>query len=99
MGREICSDTKTCDINMINDIVVAQSEEIKNNLGDKILFSDTDLLTTVCYSEYLFNEFLMSIESFFIKKPLILSYYLSERSYILIKMIFLGYFYYIINNK
>jgi HTH-type transcriptional repressor of NAD biosynthesis genes len=29
---------------------------LKKNLGDKILFSDTDLLTTICYSEFLFNS-------------------------------------------
>ena len=56
IGRDICSDTKICSDDMISRIIVGQAEEINRNLGDKLLFSDTDLLTTVCYSKYLFNE-------------------------------------------
>ena len=56
MGREICSDTKICDNDMINQIIISQAKEIEKNLGDKLLFSDTDLLTTICYSEFLFNK-------------------------------------------
>lgn len=56
IGREICNDTNTCDKDMISRIITGQAEEIKNNLGRKLLFSDTDLLTTVCYSKFLFNE-------------------------------------------
>lgn len=56
MGREICTFTDSCNMDMINDIVVAQSNEIKYNLGRKLLISDTDLITTISYSQYLFNE-------------------------------------------
>lgn len=56
MGREICDDTKTCDIEMLNAIIEAQAVEITDNLGDKILFSDTDSLTTICYGKFLFNQ-------------------------------------------
>ena len=56
MGREICDDTKTCNIEMLNEIIEAQAVEITENLGDKILFSDTDSLTTICYGKYLFNQ-------------------------------------------
>jgi len=56
VGRNICADTNMCDKDMINQIIIGQAEEIKKNLGNKILFSDTDLITTICYSEFLFNE-------------------------------------------
>jgi HTH-type transcriptional repressor of NAD biosynthesis genes len=57
IGREVCSDTNTCSKDMITKIIIGQAKEIKNNLGKKILFSDTDLITTICYSEFLFNEY------------------------------------------
>lgn len=56
MGREICAVTDKCDTDLIDEIVVAQSEEIKSKLGDKLLISDTDLITTITYSEYLFGK-------------------------------------------
>ena len=57
IGREICKDTNMCNKDMISKIITGQAKEIKEKLGDKILFSDTDLITTVCYSKYLFNEY------------------------------------------
>ena len=56
VGRDVCSDTKICDDDMISRIIEGQAEEIVKQLGDKILFSDTDLITTVCYSNFLFNK-------------------------------------------
>lgn len=56
MGRELCAVTDSCNKNLIDEIIVAQANEIKNKLGRKLLISDTDLITTFSYSQYLFNE-------------------------------------------
>lgn len=56
MGREICAVTNSCNKDLINQIVVEQAKEIEKKLGNKLLISDTDLITTISYSQYLFNE-------------------------------------------
>ena len=56
MGREICAVTNSCNKDLINQIVIEQAKEIERKLGRKLLISDTDLITTISYSQYLFNE-------------------------------------------
>jgi HTH-type transcriptional repressor of NAD biosynthesis genes len=57
VARDICEKTYECNIQMIDDIIIGQSNEIENNIknANRIFFSDTDLITTLTYSKYLFN--------------------------------------------
>lgn len=58
VARDICCNTNECDKQTINDIVIGQANEIVNKIDDsKLFFSDTDLITTISYSKYLFNEY------------------------------------------
>jgi HTH-type transcriptional repressor of NAD biosynthesis genes len=56
-AREICDTTFLCDDDIIKEIIVEQAKEIEKNLGDILLFSDTDLITAATYSEFLFNKY------------------------------------------
>lgn len=57
MAREVIGDRK-CELKDISKIAKTQYLEVENSvkLADKLLFCDTDLITTEIYSWYYFNE-------------------------------------------
>jgi HTH-type transcriptional regulator, transcriptional repressor of NAD biosynthesis genes len=58
VARDICCNTYECNIHMIDDIIEGQSKEIEKQIkyANRVFFSDTDLITTISYSKFLFNE-------------------------------------------
>lgn len=57
MAREINDTTFECTKETIKEIIIEQAKEIHKNLGDILLFSDTDLITATTYNQFLFNEY------------------------------------------